>query len=113
MLQGRILEILGLGLIVTAFMHNDGPTTTLVNAVAGGVIALMGVFLWKEKPKPAQLTNLFGLLLLVVAFLPPLRSHAYNIWIAGCCGFGAWFVGWRVVASEKGGPWRLKDRPIY
>lgn len=113
MWKGRALEFLGLALIVTAFMHNDGSTTTLVNAVCGGAIALVGTSLWRDKQRHALVANVMGLFLIVAAFLPPLGIHAYNIWIAGCCGLVAWFVGWRVVASESGGPWRLMDRPTF
>ncbi len=113
MWRGRLLEVLGLGLIVTAFMNFTGSTTGWIDAVAGCLIALAGTSLWRSTPRPALVANVTGLCILMAAMIPPFRSHSYNIWIATCLGLTTWVVGWHIVAAESGGPWRLKDRPVY
>ncbi len=113
MWKGHILEILGLGLIVTAFLRYDPSTTAWINVAGGAVIAVLGTSLWHTASRRGLAANVLGLTLLVTALIPPLRSHGINIWIAGLGGVMAWMLGRRVVASESGGPWRLKDRPVY
>jgi arginine exporter protein ArgO len=113
MWKGHILEILGLGLVVTAFLHYDPSTTAWINVAAGAVIAVLGTSLWHTASRRGLTANILGLALLLAALIPPLRIHHVNTWIAGLVGVMAWMLGRRVVASESGGPWRLKDRPIY
>lgn len=113
MWKGHLLELVGLGLIVTAFMHHDSSTTAWVYAGSGGLIAVVGSSLWHRTPRRGLVANILGVALMVMALIPPLRSHACAIWIAPIAGVVAWSLGRKVVASESGGPWRLKDRPIY
>lgn len=113
MWKGHLLELLGLGLIVTAFLHYDSSTTAWIDAAAGGLIALVGTLLWHYSPRRGLTANILGVALLVIALIPVCRGHSCNMWIAGIAGVIAWSLGRRVVASESGGPWRLKDRPVY
>ncbi len=113
MLKGNLLEILGLGLIVTAVMHLESSTTAWLNVGAGVLIAAIGTSLWNSASRLGMAANIVGVALMVVALIPLLRVHGFNIWIAGVAGVMAWGVGHQVAASESGGPWRLKDRPLY
>jgi len=113
MWKGHLLEILGLGLIVTAFTHYGNATTAWVNVVGGGVIALIGTSLWNSAGRRGFITNILGLTVMAAACIPPLTSHSRNIWLAAIAGGISWIIGHGVVASESGGPWRLKDRPIH
>ena len=113
MWRGRLLEILGLGLIVTAFMHFTGSMTGWVDAVAGCSIALIGTSLWNRYPWPALWANLAGLIVLVAALIPSYHTPATNVWVVTIVGVITWIVGLRIVAQESGGPWRLKNRPVY
>ena len=113
MWKGHLLELLGLGLIVTAFLHYENSTTAWIDAAAGGLIALIGTSLWHQTPRRGLVANILGVVLLVMALIPQLHIHEANIWIGSIGGIIAWSLGRRVVASESGGPWRLKDRPIY
>lgn len=113
MLKGNLLEILGLGLIVTAFLHLESSTTAWLNVGAGVLIAAIGTSLWPSASRLGIVANLVGVALMVAALIPLLRVHGVNTWIAGIAGALAWGVGHKVAVSESGGPWRLKDRPLY
>ncbi len=113
MWRGKLLEVLGLGLILTAFIHLTGSTTGWVGAVAGCLIVLVGTSLWHSIPRPATVANVAGLCLVVTALIPAFRIHGNNLWVAAIAGVITWAMGWRIVTEESGGPWRLKDRPMY
>lgn len=113
MWRARLLEILGLWLMVTAFVHHSLDTTMWINIYTGGAVAIIGASLRHSSPWQGLTAGIFGLLLLFTAFLPFFRIHQVNSWVDGVGGFLVWFCGWRIVARESGGPWRLKDRPVY
>ena len=113
MWRGRMLQILGLMLIVTAFGHYREISTSLINATTGLTIALIGSTYWPQVQRRAIFVNALGLTLLLLALIPPLQAHATNHWLAGCGGAVVLFTGWRITISESGGPWRLKDRPVF
>ncbi len=104
---------IGLWLIVASFMHHGSDTTALINMITGGVVAIVGASLRHSKPWQGVMTVFVGAVLFITAFLPSFRIHPINQWINGIGGFLVWFCGWRMVASEMGGPWRLKDGPVY
>lgn len=112
MWKGRVLEFLGIWLIVAAFMHQGSDTTALINLVTGGAAVIVGASLKNSKPWQGVSTVIVGALLFFLAFVPSLRIHQTNLYIGGTGGLLVWFFGWRIVTSEKGGPWRLKDRPV-
>jgi hypothetical protein len=113
MWRGRVLEILGIWLIITGFMHHSVDTTAWINIITGGVVTIFGASLRNSKPWQGLTAAILGLLLLFMALVPSFRTHHINIWIDGIVGLLVWFCGWRIVSSELGGPWRLKDGPVY
>jgi hypothetical protein len=112
MWKGRALQILGLWVIVSALMHNSPNTTGLINTFTGLAVLVFGIGLRDAKPWQGLIAGFAGLLLMILAFVPSARIHTNNLWIDSAVGALIWFCGWRVVASEMGGPWHLKDGPI-
>jgi len=113
MWQGRLLEVLGIWLVVAAFGHFGSGTNGWINIGTGIVVGLLGLLLRKIQPRLGPTAAVLGLVLMALALVPSLMVQFRQVWIDGLAGFAIWFLGWRVVASESGGPWRLKDRPVY
>jgi len=113
MWKGRSLQMLGLWLIITAFVHHSQQTTAWINIITGSVVAGIGAHLRQSKRWQGLTGYVAGGLLILLAFVPSLTVHHVNVWIAGLAGLVIWFSGWRIVVTEHGGPWRLKDRPQY
>ena len=113
MWQGRLLELLGIWLIVAAFGHYGSGTNGWINIATGFVVAGLGLFLRKLRPRLGLTVSVLGLLLMVLAFVHPLMVQFRQVWVDGLAGLAVWFCGWRAVAGESGGPWRMKDRPVW
>jgi hypothetical protein len=112
MWKGRSLELLGLWLVVAALMHYSADSTAWINIFTGGVVAIIGASLLQSRAWQGLTAGIAGMILFFLAFVPALRVHSVNLWIDGVVGLLVWFCGWRIVASEIGGPWRLKDGPV-
>jgi len=113
MWRGRILEIIGLWLIFNAFMQRTPETTALVNMCTGGMVAILGVSLRHVNAWHGLTVGIAGALLIVMAFVSPFTVHYINLWGDLIAGILVWLCGKRIVSSEIGGPWRLKDGPVY
>jgi cell division protein FtsW (lipid II flippase) len=113
MWKGRVLELIGLWLMVTALMHHSPDSTAWINIFTGGVVAIFGASLLHSKAWQGLTAVVAGAFLFFLAFVPSFRAHNINLWVDSVVGIVVWFCGWRIVASEIGGPWRLKDGPVY
>jgi len=110
---GRLIEVLSLGLIVAAFGNFGSGNNVWNNLGVGLSVFGLGFLSRRLRPRLGKATALLGLALVVVAFVPPLMVQYRQVWVDGLAGLAIWFCGWRLVAGESGGPWRLKDRPVF
>ncbi|MGB9592031.1 MAG: SPW repeat domain-containing protein [Candidatus Kryptoniota bacterium] len=98
MWQAWTNAVLGLWLMVAAFL-GFGPTANLWdNLIVGLVVAIASVTILKQKPWQAWLALIFGVWMIIAAFIPSLvdgTGYLYNdltsgliIAIAGFASFG-------------------------
>lgn len=113
MWMGRLTQVLGIGLIVAAFGQYGSANNVWINLAAGIVVSGLGLLARRLRPKLGKVIALLGLVLVVVALVPPFMVQFRQVWIDGLAGLAVWICGWRLVAGESGGPWRLKDRPVF
>lgn len=96
MWQGWVNGILGLWLIVAAFLNFSPKGNLWDNLIVGIIVAVLGFWIVKPKPWQGWLAGIVGILLIIAAFIPSLQVHSANLWvdlIAGIlvaiAGFGA------------------------
>ncbi len=96
MWQAWTTGILGLWLIVAAFLKL-GPTGVLWdNLIVGIIVAIAGFAMVKVKSWQGWTAGILGLWLIVAAFIPSLRAYTPNLWddlivgiLVAIAGFGA------------------------
>ncbi len=92
--------ILGIWLVIAAFLPMSATANLWDNLIVGIVVGIAGLTMVKEKPWQGWLAGIMGLWLIVAAFIPALQLHTGNLWndlISGVvvmvAGFGALNAG--------------------
>ncbi len=88
--------VLGIWLVVAAFLPLSATGNLWDNLIVGIVAGIAGFTMIKEKSWQGWLASIMGLWLIVAAFVPGLQAHTGNLWndlISGIllmvAGFGA------------------------
>jgi hypothetical protein len=113
MLWGRLLQIVGVGLVISAFAHFSVNTNSWVTLIGGVAIAFAGFGIRRFRPGLGVAILAVGAVLAVLAFVHPLMVQWRQIWVDGLAGVAAWLGGWWIVRSESRGPWHLGNRPSF
>lgn len=96
MWQAWVNGILGIWLVIAAFL-NFAPTGNMWdNLIVGIIVGILGFTMVKVKPWQGWLAGIVGIWLIIAAFIPGLQAHTGNLWndlISGIlviiAGFGA------------------------
>lgn len=96
MWQAWVNGILGIWLVIAAFL-NFSPTGNMWdNLIVGIIVGVLGFTMIKTKAWQGWLSGIVGIWLIIAAFIPSLQAHTGNLWndlIAGIlvaiAGFGA------------------------
>lgn len=96
MWQAWTIAILGLWLMVAAFLGFDPTVNLWNNLLVGLIVAIVGYTLVKKKPWQAWVSMVVGVWMIIAAFIPSLTSGQGYLWndlISGLViaigGFGA------------------------
>ncbi|MFO7853505.1 MAG: SPW repeat domain-containing protein [Bacteroidota bacterium] len=96
MWQAWVNGILGLWLMVAAFLGFSPTVNLWNNLVVGLIVAIVGYTFVKQKPWQAWVCMVFGVWMIIAAFIPSLTSGQGYLWndlisglIIAIGGFGA------------------------
>ena len=88
--------ILGIWLVIAAFLPMSASANLWDNLIVGVLAGIAGITMIKEKSWQGWLASIMGLWLIIAAFIPALQMHTGNLWndsIGGVlimiAGFGA------------------------
>ena len=94
--QGWTVGILGLWLLIAAFLNFTAKGNMWDNLIVGIIVAVVALFMIKPKPWQGWLSLIVGIWLIIAAFITSLQAHTANMWndaISGILlmigGFGA------------------------
>ncbi len=82
MWKGWVNGLLGLWLIVEAFLNFNATAIMWNNIIVGIIVAIVAILMIKEKPWQGWLGLIVGLWVLIAGFIPGLRDHTANLWNA-------------------------------
>jgi len=96
MWQAYVNGILGVWLIVAAFINFTPVVNLWDNLIVGIIVAIVGALMIGKKTWQGWTSLILGVWLIVAAFIPGLRVHAPNLWndlivgvLVAIAGFGA------------------------
>ncbi len=96
MWKGWVNGILGLWLIIAAFLKFSATAVLWDNLIVGIIVGIIGILMIKEKPWQGWLGTIVGILLIIAAFIKSLQTGAGYLWtdlilgvLAAIAGFGA------------------------
>ncbi len=96
MWQAWTNAILGLWLIIAAFLSFSPIGNLWDNLLVGVIVAIAGFAMIKEKSWQGWLSAIMGIWLIIAAFIPLLQAHTGNLWndllsgiLVTIAGFGA------------------------
>ena len=96
MWKGWANGILGLWLIIAAFLKFSATGAMWDNLIVGLIVTIVGMVMIKEKPWQGWLGTISGLLLFIAAFIKSLQTGAGYMWtvlilgiLIAIAGFGA------------------------
>lgn len=96
MWQAWVNGILGLWLIIAAFLHLSPAGNLWDNLIVGVIVAIVGYLMVSKKSWQGWLSVVMGVWLIIAAFIPALQLHTANLWndlivgiLVAIAGFGA------------------------
>ena len=96
MWQAWINGILGLWLILAAFLNFSTVGNLWDNLIVGAIVIIVGFLMVSKKSWQGWLSVIMGVWLAIAAFIPGLQAHTGNLWndlisgiIVAIAGFAA------------------------
>ena len=96
MWQAWVNGILGIWLIIAAFLNFSTTGNLWDNLIVGAIVAIVGFLMIGKKAWQGWTAVIFGIWLVIAAFIPSLQAHTGNLWndlivgiIIAIAGFGA------------------------
>lgn len=80
MWQGWINGLLGLWLVLAAFLKLTPAGNLWDNLIVGVVVAIVGFLMISKKSWQGWTSGLLGVWLIIAAFIPSLQTHTGNLW---------------------------------
>lgn len=95
--------LLGLWLIIAAFLNMAPSAVMWDNLLVGLIIAIVGILMIKEKPWQGWLGAISGTLLFLAAFIGSLQTGAGYLWTDLILGTLAAVAGFGAMNNQQGG----------
>ena len=96
MWQAWTNAILGIWLVIAAFLSFSAAGNLWDNLIVGVIAAIAGFAMIKEKSWQGWLAGIMGIWLIIAAFIPSLQFHTGNFWndllsgiLLAIAGYGA------------------------
>ena len=101
MWQAWVNGILGIWLVIAAFLNFAPKGNLWDNLIVGVIVAVLGFTMVKAKPWQGWLAGIVGLWLVVAAFIPGLQAHTGNLWNDLICGILVIIAGFGALGKSS------------
>jgi len=101
MWQAYVDGILGLWLIVAAFLNFSAVGNLWDNLIVGVLVAIAGFLMISKKSWQGWTAAVLGIWLVVAAFIPSLQAHTGNLWNDLIVGVIVAVVGFTAIGKPK------------
>lgn len=101
MWQAYVDGVLGLWLIVAAFLNFSAVGNLWDNLIVGVIVAIAGFMMISKKSWQGWTEGILGIWLVVAAFIPSLQAHIGNLWNDLIVGVIVAVVGFTAIGKAK------------